>query len=118
MSIHSYVLRVLDLVARTDSYEDITWRTDGRYSPVTFWVRCPDLFHWATSDAEELTEETLPDLVQAYADVAATTGNYRYGAALYCARRRRMRPQGVAYPSNEKLWPLFDACESQRETGQ
>jgi len=112
-------------------WESIWWRTDGEYAPVTFFVNCNDLFHWATADAEKLTPENLPELRQAVADVRAArgvpTGHFPrldrdatneernkeaadwscwydaggMGADLFCARVRKMRPQRPCY----ERWP-------------
>jgi hypothetical protein len=112
-----YVLRVLNVVARADCHDDIWWRTDGEYAPVTFWVQCSDVFVWGTADMEDLTEETLPELERAYRDVQEATGSTVWGATLYCARQRKMRPQGAAYPKDGRLWPLLDACGPAREPG-
>lgn len=39
-------------------------------------------------------------------------------AELFAARVREMRPQGACYKGYPKdLWPLFDACGPERETG-
>jgi len=35
---------------------------------------------------------------------------------LYCARKRKMRPQGAMYEYlNKENWPLFDECGPVRE---
>lgn len=113
-----FVLRVLAVTAAADGREDIWWRTDGEYAPVTFWVLCNDVFYWATADMEPLTPETIGELERAYADVRTATGDASYGATLYCARRRKMRPQRPVYERlDERLRPLFDACGSPRARG-
>lgn len=76
-------------------------------------VNCNDLFYWACSDGEDITEETLPQFHQAVKDCKEDES---LAAWLYCARIRKMRPQGAAYTYIPKdLWPLFDACGPERE---
>lgn len=113
----AFVLRVLDVMARTDQRDALFWNTTGEYAPITFFVTCPDLFHWASADAEPLTAETLADFERALADARAACGSDTWGPELYCARRRGMRPQGAAYPEDKRLWPLFDACGPERPRG-
>jgi hypothetical protein len=78
-------------------------------------VICNDVFVWGGADCEVITEETLPEFIQAASDCS---DNLELAAILYCARRCKMRPQGAMYtyiPKN--LWYLFDACRPEREVG-
>jgi hypothetical protein len=76
-------------------------------------IFCNDLFWWACSDAENITVETLPLLEKAINDCK---GNEQIGALLFCARQRKMRPQGACYSwFSKELWPLLDECGSERE---
>lgn len=112
-----FVLRVLRAFADADATDDLWWRTDAEYAPVTFLVNCNDLFCWGSADAEEVTSENVSVFEQAVADVRAVTGDEAYACELFAARVRRERPQGAAYPKNRALWPLFDQCGSERQTG-
>lgn len=104
-----FVLRVLTTMDRADLHESLWWRTDGPFHPITFWVDCSDCFTHATAEGEPVTEETVAELETAIADVAAITGgDVTFGPLLYCARRRQRRPLPVAYPSDSRLWSLFD----------
>lgn len=112
-----FILEVLRLQDEYDCYgEPIYWATHGDYAPITFFVLCNDLFWWATADAEKLTPEDIPILRQTILDVEATgiyglrLDAYEMGCELWCARKRKMRPQQPAYPKDEKLRALFDAC--------
>jgi hypothetical protein len=108
-----FILEVLGLLAELDCYsEPIYWACHGDYAPITFFVNCNDLFYWATADAEKLTPEDMPALKQAIADVIEITGktDIYIGFELWCARKREMRPQQPAYPKDEQLRALFDAC--------
>ena len=41
-----------------------------------------------------------------------------HGGELFCARIRKMRPQGACYAYYDKKdWHLFDACGPERECG-
>lgn len=107
-----FILAVLELFARHDRHSEVWWRTDGAYAPITFFVNCNDVFAWGCADCEQLTEETLPALAQAYQD------SDKVGAELFCSRVRKERPQGAFYAYiPEEEWPLFDACGPEREVG-
>lgn len=116
---------ILDVLRLQDDYdcygEPIYWATHGKYAPVTFFVMCNDLFWWATADAERLASEDMPDLRRAIHDVRETGAYtltldiYNTGCMLWCARKRRMRPQRPAYPRHEIVRALFDACGPERE---
>jgi hypothetical protein len=112
----AFVLRVLGVVAKYEQHDDLWWRADGEYAPVTFFINCNDLFWWGTGDCERVTPENVGALEQAYADAAAAHRYGRsYGGNLFCCRVRGMRPQGCCYPEDRELWPLFDACGPERE---
>lgn len=79
------------------------------------YVNCNDLFVWGCADGEEITVETLTEFHKALSDCG---GNLNTASDLYCARRRKMRPQGACYSHyNKKYWSLFDACGPEREVG-
>lgn len=130
-----FILRVLRVTA-FDHCDDIWWRTDNDkggdpwpaprdYSPVTFFVNCNDLFYWASADCEEVTEDNIALLEQTYAECEELEKNKPaeetkhaslYAEHLFCARSRKMRPQGACYKYYpEALKPLFDACGPERE---
>lgn len=106
-----------------DQHWDLWWRVwDGE---VRFFVNCNDLFCWACADSEDITPENFPMLRQCFDDVRALypkhSLDYRFpkeALNLFCARMRKERPQGAAYPKNRDLWPLFDACGPEREIDQ
>lgn len=112
-----FIMRVLRTTA-FENCDDIWWRTDDEYAPLTLFVNCSDVFCWGTADAEEVTPENVAIMEQAYADCRAADprSGYIYGSMLFCARVRGMRPQGAAYPGEDHkaLWPLFDACGPER----
>lgn len=79
------------------------------------YINCNDLFAWGCADSEDLPIDALPHLEKAVEDCG---GDWDIGGLLYCARNRKVRPQGAFYsyiPNN--LWHLFDSCGEERETG-
>jgi len=118
------ILTILDAFAMfgdLGSSDDLMWRTDTEYAPITLFVNCNDLFYWACADCEEVTIENLDVLKQAIADckeVDAMFGTI-WATKLFCCRLRGMRPQNPAYPNpnqnREALWALFDACGPPRD---
>lgn len=99
------------------SNDELWWRTDGDYAPVTLLVNCNDEFVWGCSDCEILTPEDIPDLKLAIIDAKAA-GDQRHGALLWVARKRGQRPQGAMYKYlKESIHPLFNAAGPYRATG-
>jgi len=104
------ILPIMQAIAEGQACEDIWWRTDGEYAPVTFLVNCNDFFAWGCSDCEELTVEHLHVFVKACAD------DRTWGPQLYCARVRGERPQGACYRGMPKrVAEMFNACGPERE---
>ncbi len=99
------------------SNDELWWRTDSDYAPITLLVNCNDLFFWGCADSETLTPADLDDLEKAVADAKAA-GDEHHGHLFWVARKRGMRPQGAYYKYFEGSLPeLFNACGSERETG-
>lgn len=106
---------ILRLIVREDIFGSVIWneRANGE---LKFSVLCNDTFWWATADCEEVNKETLSELQRALDDTHEICGYSDWGDVLYCARRRKMRPQGAIYkhmPS--KIKHLFDACGPERK---
>jgi hypothetical protein len=92
------------------------------FRTVQFYIGCNDLFFWGCSDAEEITEENFHLLEESFWDLKKIDPGMGYHtillfSELFCARSRKMRPQGAAYPKDEKFFDLFHACGPERETG-
>ena len=116
-----FLTRVLEIfsVSHADAYGDLFWRVEN--GTVYLSANVSDIFLWGCADAEPITLGTLRHLEKAYADLKAV-GAEEFTAPLYAARMRRLRPQGVAYPSDtheswRKVSALFDACGPERERG-
>lgn len=113
---YDFVMRLLQIFAEDDAHSDLWWNFDKEAS-ITFFVKCSDFFSWASSDCEEITRDNIDILEQSFAAVHAI-GKDGWSGYLFCARVRKMRPQGEFYKyiPNE-LWPLFDECGAPREVG-
>lgn len=99
------------------SNDNLWWRTDAEYAPITLLVHCNDLFAWGCSDCEPLGPSNIAALEQAYTDAKAA-GDLCHADLLWVARQRGMRPQGAYYKYFKKgMWSLFDACGPEREVG-
>lgn len=102
----SFLEKVMTFVAKHDLSWDISWTED-----LKFFVLCNDFFFWACSDLEDLTEENFPEFVKAVEDAGTE------GPLLFCARQKKMRPQGAFYKHlDKKNWHLFDACGEERKS--
>lgn len=102
------------------SSDELWWRTDDQYAPVTLLINCNDLFFWGCSDCETLTPANIGELEKAAEDMKALhpKGDYDEAGLLFCCRQRQMRPQGAYYAHIEKCWwPLFNLCGPERDTG-
>lgn len=119
LRVHAIVMQILEFIDVEELHGLIWWRTDGEYAPITFWTNSNDLLAWGCADGEEINEETLPLLKQAVEDCKAIDPvcGAITGCELFACRMNKMRPQGAAYPKERELWPLFDACGPERETG-
>ena len=115
----AFTQRVLELVAQADLHRDLFWRCDSNYAPVTFFVNCNDIFWWGCADAEKISPETVGLLEDAVADTLRVTGSSAYAGELFCARVRKMRPQGCFYEGMpESIAALFDACGPERAANE
>lgn len=104
-------------LAEFDACDAIFWRWNEEHEELNVFATCSDVFDWGTADVELITEENLPVLKQAVADVREITGsdysNQSDAFLLFCARVRGCRPQGAFYryldvthmvPSGENRW--------------
>jgi hypothetical protein len=76
----------------------------------TMYVDCSDVFFWGCADAEEITVEQIPELLECYKQ------SQGLGGILWCAKTRQFRPQTAVYEGwiHPDEWPLFDACGPER----
>lgn len=111
----------LDFVTRVlkafefDATDSLWWRFDN--GELRVFAKCSDFFHWGSADLEEIQPSDLELLEQAVKDTVAADNTNVWVGELFCARKRKMRPQGACYKHlPEALWPLFDAAGPVRET--
>lgn len=111
----------LDFVTRVlkafefDATDSLWWSFDD--SKLRLYANCSDFFEWGTADLEEIQPEDLDLLEQCVKDAIELDATNCWAGELFCARKRKMRPQGACYKNlPEALWPLFDAAGPARET--
>jgi hypothetical protein len=108
MTKEEFAIKIMKAVAEYDIHDDIFWNP-----ALNFYVRCNDVFHWGCADCVPVDENTLSDLVKAIQDSDTIDG-----PILYCARQRKLRPQGAVYKHiQEKYHNLFDSCGPKRKVG-
>lgn len=110
-------LRAMRLTA-FNNCEDLWWRVDN--GVLSVMIHCNDIFTWGCADAEVLTEQNIDLLEQTFAECKEKFGVWGnlWAATLFCARSRKMRPQGAVYRHIDPEWhELFDACGPEREPG-
>jgi len=100
------------LLSTADTGPDDLWFFQGSDGELVATVTCNDLFFWGVADCEKITDENVDVYLQSKIDDDIC------GEWLFCCRVRSLRPQGAAYTYiDKKLWPLYDACGPERETG-
>ena len=106
-----FIMRILKATA-FKYCEDIFWRTDNEYAPITFIIHCSDVFNWGCSDSERVTPENIHILEQSLQEAD------NYGAALFCARVRKKRPMDRFFENipSFNIRARFHACGPERET--
>jgi hypothetical protein len=100
--------KIMVIMAKHDLIDLIYWNTN-----LNFFANCNDVFFWGASDGEVIeSNEDLELLIKCCED-------YEDNAIdLYCARKRKLRPQNVLYKHYDKdKWYLFDECGEEREVG-
>lgn len=85
-------------------------KEDGNSENVRFFTNCNDIFWWGCADSEEITEDNIDIFEQSLKD------SKYYGEYLFCARVRKMRPQGAFYKDlSEEDKKLFNEVGPERE---
>jgi len=114
-----FILQVMKFFEDHELHEFLYWSmAEEDDKPITFWIIANDLFEWGCGDCEDITEDNFSVFKQAVKDceeISWALGGY--GCELFACRVRKMRPQGAAYPKEQELWSLFDACGPKRELG-
>lgn len=85
MTRYEFLDALLKLIGKYELHDVICWDENAE----NFWVNMNDVFGIASSDAEDITPESLPDLASAIKEI---DGAPYGGCILYAARRRKTRP--------------------------
>ncbi len=103
-----FVLRVLRATTDHHVAQTLSWEpTDD--GGVAFHIH-PDDMGWVP-----LTPDTLPVFEAALADVfAATGGDPTFGPMLFAARTSEGFEEPRTWPSDRRLWPLFEQAREDR----
>lgn len=99
------VFSVIAQVEKKDNQAEhgLFWRIDN--NKLSLFVNCNDLFFWACSDLEEITPQNIDVFVET-ANVLQVNHQLNYAnlAILFCAKSRKLQPQGAVF---SKLSPLM-----------
>lgn len=104
-----------------DIYDGVQWWADYTADDeLKCTINCSDLFFWGCSDSEEVELSNLHLVQEAHDELKALNiSGHAFEAhtnELFCAKSRKMRPQGAYYAEwNPIVWPLFNACGPYRE---
>lgn len=118
-----FAIRIFKIFASIDCRDDLWWNIDNDNN-FTFSTNCNDVFWWGCADAEDITPENINQLELAINDLKDldkrkgkdNLDEIFYAPSLFCARVRKMRPQGAFYGHlSDELAELFDACGPERE---
>ncbi len=98
-------ITIARFVAEHDICHEIFWDED-----LETFINCNDVFYLGCNDTEPVLAKDLSLLKTCLIDAP-------YDACmLFCARQRKMRPQGAMYKHIDKEnWQLFNACGPARE---
>jgi len=108
-----YKINLLTLAAEYDIVDSIHWT-----EKLEFFISCNDIFMWGCADGEEVESQIDVELLQRALVDCDELGVDYMGPILYCARKRKLRPQGAYYSYiDKKLWHLFHECGPEREVG-
>ncbi len=106
---------VLEQFWRYDIQDMLFYRMNPN-NRIGFYVICNDVFHWASADLEEITEQNVEELRLAIAESLGHSGNASDGVILFCARMRKLRPQGAYYKHiSSGVWPLLNEVGPERQ---
>lgn len=121
---YKHILAIAEIFDGRDCKSDeISFWKNGEN--IEFFINCNDYFYWACADSEAIEIGDVPLLKQSIADVEAiykdTIDKAVYGVSegkmLFVCRKRKERPQGCCYPSNEALWPLWNDAGPEKPIG-
>ena len=116
MTREEFLMSFFQITWDYDDHDSWFWRVDD--GNLKLMAVCSDFFYWGCADGEEITTENISELRQAYADCEAVdrvVGTV-WGPQLFCARLRKLRPQGACYKDMPLgIAELFNKCGPERE---
>lgn len=103
------VKRIIIAAAKYEFNYDLHWNESAR-----FFINCDFVFlEWdGDHDEVEVTEESLPVLIQAMLDCP------KYGLQLFCARMKAVCPTGQfrrEHDFDDNIAKMFEECGPERE---
>jgi len=109
-----FLYNILLTIDEYELFDKIRWDEN-----LNFYVFCNDIFYWGAADTEDVKDSNdLILLRNACIDIENIDDNIvdEYGPFLYCARKRKMRPQNAWYNiTPRQMHYLFDNCGEERE---
>lgn len=124
MKTYEDVRQVVSALTCYGETTDVMWWIEDETKEVKCGVMCNDVFFWGCADVEELEAEDVPMLKEIKKMLFEMSRNesgkfinqfYLHGDILFCAKKRKMRPQGAMYKHIPKeLWHLFNECGEHR----
>lgn len=110
-----FVYSLLLTIEEYELFDEIRWDED-----LNFYVICNDVFYWGTADAELIKDPNdLILLRHACIDIENINDDIvdEFGPLLYCARKRKIRPQNAFYNHliPKEIHYLFDNCGKERK---
>lgn len=84
------------------------FKTEERSTEATLcvWVNCNDLFMWASADAEDITEDELPELYNMH------MADKEWGSLKWACKKRNMQPQAPIIRDMKKDGAWDDMMEA------
>lgn len=105
--IPNYLVPFMQTVAKHDLFGEVFWHSDFKF----VGINCNDVFYWGCADLEAVSSLEDVQLL----DECCEKSKYD-GAMLYCAKKRKMRPQGAMYKHiDEGDRSLFNECGPERD---
>ena len=86
--------------------DDILFVGANSTDTVRLYVCCNDLFYWASADAEDLPQDEIGSLYKAW------QANKKWGASIWCCKRRNLQPQAPVKAMMQKEGAWTDEVEA------
>lgn len=118
--------RAMSVFSDIECQEDLKYYTYPETKEILLFINCNDFFHWACSDMEEITsesisvlEEAVKEMKEKIIEIGEQERDYiflEWVGLYFCCKNRKMRPQGACYTTvPPELHSLFDSCGPERK---